>query len=678
MEIVFEYMRKRSEFGRPCNFSDWPAQVTLDIPPDPSLASDFILRSPVDSSVQHTSEMAAHEVNTERMEVESRGINHVEGGWPKDINPQEKEHTARFRKKVEKEENYVNTIEHLSTLMEHYVRQNNTINIYEEYFEEEEMVELEDESPCAKTINILRDPNVIKRMATHISWNPNISEKLAVAYSNLQFQHSTRNMSFDSYIWDLENPNNPELSLTPSSPLVCLEYNPKDNNILVGGCYNGQITYWDIRKGELPVEVSTVEVSHRDPVYGAIWLQSKTGTDCFSASTDGQVLWWDIRKLSEPTEKMILDISGNEVLKNALGAATLEFEPTLPTKFMVGTEQGIVIACNRKAKTPQEKITGTYTGHIGPIYTLTRNPFYPKIFLTVGGWAARIWSEEIKESPIMCTNRNHLSYLMDGCWSTMKPAVFFTAKSDGTLDVWDFLFKQKEPTLSVKVCNESLYSLCLQDTGSVIACGSELGTITLLQISSGLCTLQRNEKNSANAMFERETRREKVLEARYRERRLKERAQSVVLDLDEEERQKEETPQELFARTRSEYLETIQAEMKKMGIETQLPQDKVQGRGHGDMGTQGRELLPQAGDRGAALKDEEKKKEEDEEKKKEEDEEEKEEKDEEKQKDEEEKKEEDEEEKKEEDEEEKKEDEEEKKEDEEKGERVEEDTLEES
>lgn len=37
------------------------------------------------------------------------------------------------------------------------------------------------------------------------------------------------------------------------------------------------------------MELSTVELSHRDPVYGAIWLQSKTGTDCFSASTDGQV-----------------------------------------------------------------------------------------------------------------------------------------------------------------------------------------------------------------------------------------------------------------------------------------------------------------------------------------------------------------------------------------------------
>lgn len=37
------------------------------------------------------------------------------------------------------------------------------------------------------------------------------------------------------------------------------------------------------------MEASALEQSHRDPVYKVIWLQSKTGTDAFSASTDGQV-----------------------------------------------------------------------------------------------------------------------------------------------------------------------------------------------------------------------------------------------------------------------------------------------------------------------------------------------------------------------------------------------------
>lgn len=38
-----------------------------------------------------------------------------------------------------------------------------------------------------------------------------------------------------------EKQNKPELTLKPASPLVSLEYNPKDSHILVGGCYNGQM-----------------------------------------------------------------------------------------------------------------------------------------------------------------------------------------------------------------------------------------------------------------------------------------------------------------------------------------------------------------------------------------------------------------------------------------------------
>ena len=55
-------------------------------------------------------------MNTERYETESRGMNHVEGGWPKDINIAEVEQTIRFRKKVEKDEAYVATIMRLGTV----------------------------------------------------------------------------------------------------------------------------------------------------------------------------------------------------------------------------------------------------------------------------------------------------------------------------------------------------------------------------------------------------------------------------------------------------------------------------------------------------------------------------------------------------------------------------------
>ena len=91
--------------------------------------------------------------------------------------------------------------------------------------------------------------------------------------------------------------------------------------------------------------------------------------------------------------------------------------------------------------------------------------------------------------------RFHMSYLTDAQWSPVRPGVFFTSKIDGTLDVWDFLFKQNDPTLNIQVCDEPIQSLRVQEHGRLVATGSQSGTLTLLELSDNLCTMQRNEKN---------------------------------------------------------------------------------------------------------------------------------------------------------------------------------------
>ena len=39
-------------------------------------------------------------IDPEHVEYQSHGMNHMEGGWPKDVDPTEKDQTARYRKKV--------------------------------------------------------------------------------------------------------------------------------------------------------------------------------------------------------------------------------------------------------------------------------------------------------------------------------------------------------------------------------------------------------------------------------------------------------------------------------------------------------------------------------------------------------------------------------------------------
>ncbi|KAJ0005286.1 hypothetical protein NQD34_011500 [Periophthalmus magnuspinnatus] len=580
MEIVHVYTRVRSDFGRPCLFSDRGPELSLDLRPDPSLTQEFIQRTTRDQATQARTDMSEHQVRTRtrtRTRTRpSRGMNHTEGGWPKDVDPNEMEQTIRFRKKVEKDEGFMNSIPQLGSVMGHCLQQNNALDIFQEYCSEEDEGEVV-EPPSAKTINIFRDPNEVRRTVTCLSWHPDGGKKLAGAYSCLHFQTSQSNMCEDSYIWDIENPNRPELTLKPVSPLVCIEYNPKDPHTLVGGTYSGQIAYWDTRRGSLPVELSSVEHSHRDPVYKIIWLQSKTGTDAFSASTDGQVLWWDVRRLTEPTERLVLDPGREGNMERALGALCLEYEPTMPTKFMVGTEQGVVLSCNRKAKTPAEKIVCTYEGHLGPVQALHRNPFFPKNFLTVGDWAARIWSEDIRDSAIMWT-RYQMSYLTDACWSPVRPSVFLTSNMGGVLDVWDVLFKQNEPTLSVKVCDEPLYCLQIQDTGRLVACGSQGGSATLLEFCSGLSSLQKNDKTLLAAMFEREAKREKILEARQREQRLKERSRSEQSDAgrDAIDAIDAQSVQQLMARAEEDFFSVVEAELRRRD-DTHQDKDKVNG-----------------------------------------------------------------------------------------------------
>lgn len=73
----------------------------------------------------------------------------------------------------------------------------------------------------------------------------------------------------------------------------------------------------------------------------------------------------------------------------------------------IGTETGLVICGNRKGKTPAEKLSTQYKAHYGPVCALQRNPAFVKIFLTVGDWCAKIWSEDCKESAIMWSKLVH-------------------------------------------------------------------------------------------------------------------------------------------------------------------------------------------------------------------------------------------------------------------------------
>ena len=196
------------------------------------------------------------------------------------------------------------------------------------------------------------------------------------------------------------------MELLSPSQLVSCEYNPREVNLLAGGCHNGQVCYWDCRAGGRPVGVVGRASAHSGPVSTTKWVSSKTAAEFFTAASDGRVsgtvyinsqiiadtgnlltprssyhqtliycskiLWWDIRQLSQPSDLLTLEEEGEE------GATVLEYEWTIPAKFMVGTQRGDVFSCNKKNK-GKERISAVYRAHHGPVCALQRNPAFPKV-----------------------------------------------------------------------------------------------------------------------------------------------------------------------------------------------------------------------------------------------------------------------------------------------------------
>jgi dynein intermediate chain 2, axonemal len=106
--------------------------------------------------------------------------------------------------------------------------------------------------------------------------------------------------------------------------------------------------------------------------------------------------------------------------------------------------------------------------------------------------------------------RYHSAYLTDGCWSNTRPGLFFLSRIDGFLDVWDFYYRQNEVAYSQKISDNPLTSIAVNN--NMIAIGDAEGTVSIMKLSPALHEPANKEKEVMQTIFDREFRREKMLE----------------------------------------------------------------------------------------------------------------------------------------------------------------------
>ena len=481
-------------------------------PPPPSPQRAF-----ASVAIQALPLYSAHEVNTVSAPLKITGMSHTEGGWPAEVDPTDGEQVARWRKKVERDEDYIRTVLHLGSVVEDLVRQNNAVDIYTDYFADVEPLTLE--PPEISTLTALRHPSGVRREVQAMVWHNFKYEILATAFAS-----ETGNQGHGlCTIFDINRPTAPLTNLSSLSSVLCLAYNLREASILGAGQRNGQFALFDTRQGPEPVGVTDPQCSHTDCLTAMSWTQSKTGTEFITASLEGTVAWWDSRKLNERLESIPLrerGSSGSGTATSAgpapldvpcMAATCLEYSAAAgPAKFMVGTSSGAILSGNRKARSPADRITGSFTGHVSPITALSRHPFFPKYFLSIGDWTARVWSEDLHVPLVTTPCRAH--YLSGGAWSQNRPSVFFCTGVDGSLEVWDLLQNHAAPVLTTTVADCALKGLALQNAGGLVAAGCQDGTTLILRPSEGLLRSQGDEKAEFAAMLERESGRERALE----------------------------------------------------------------------------------------------------------------------------------------------------------------------
>ena len=161
--------------------------------------------------------------------------------------------------------------------------------------------------------------------------------------------------------------------------------------------------------------------------------------------------WWDIRNFKSPSRDFLVSVDN---IKDGEGVNCLSYDPTIPSKFLIGTAQGSVFSCRMQPKIGSESLflTTFKDCYHSKVMSVDRNPLHPKSFLTVGGNTVKIWCEDINSSAIMWM-KPQTSRFTFGAWSPTRMSLFFTTNTEGTFDIWDFLFRQDAPILSFRLAD---------------------------------------------------------------------------------------------------------------------------------------------------------------------------------------------------------------------------------
>lgn len=510
---TYTFQKDRSTFGRQCIFASVDFDV-CEIEPDDDLKNTFIWIKTSKRDIQSCQQMAVTDVSTDDANMHHIGINHYEGGWPNYIDLKDDNNKSQYVQKSQETEIYQDQLKQMCMNMEHKIAQNNTCNLFEEYFTNEKST-YQSFKPQIESISMFENPFKMQNfdtIASHSSIAPISQDKIVVSYTTQSIGQMTVNQfGLSSYIWDLNRNLHPilELECSKSLSLSTVEYNLKNEFNIAAGRSDGTVVLYDSRSGGKATIESIREQSHRESVRSLNWTASKANAEFFTTANDAMVMSWDIRNMNKPIELYQLELNG-------AGCSTADYSFTIPTRFLIGTTNGCIINGNKREQAYEKRFPYIMKSFSGPVQTIERNPFADKYSLCVGDQSIRFWSDEDRETPIIQTHE-YSHELTCGTWNRNRCSNFFIGHENGTIDVWDLLYDHFQPIASISIGNSPVQHLRSHSNGRLLITCYKNGDIHLMQISEFLSSHKIIEKAKLIEILDRELKREIVFLTKLRE-----------------------------------------------------------------------------------------------------------------------------------------------------------------
>lgn len=237
-----------------------------------------------------------------------------------------------------------------------------------------------------------------RKQVTSLCWNPRYNDLFAVGYGSYDF---TRQSTGVVCCYSLKNTSHPEYVIGTESGVMCLDFHKDHPSLLVVGCYDGTVAVFDISTGSnKPIYCSSIRSGkHSDPVWQVRWCGGRSSNkemNFYSISSDGKVAIWTMSKNDLKMEPVMLlkhnnlpkDDFDEPPLTSLAAGCSFDFNTSLESLFVVGTEEGNIHECSKAYSGQYIK---TYDGHHMAVNKVQWNPFHEDIFISCSAdWTVKV------------------------------------------------------------------------------------------------------------------------------------------------------------------------------------------------------------------------------------------------------------------------------------------------